>query len=623
MPPKTKMNITEFRKQYPEYDNVSNDDLSKALWEKDYSHVPYEKFSAKFLDKSASTSTPTITDLTLAAAPDWADVPSQALENTPESAKQFASDIWQMISNPVDTVSAVVDLGKGVASKVIPGLELDEAAADAFGEFIVKRYGGDEGDALAGLRRTLANDPVGALGDLSAFFTAGGMAVAKGAGIASKGARQFADAASNPLVLPQINRRLDFSSVSPAAGAVATGAEGLARGGQAVADAAKFADPMYAGFRGAGEIGRRTGTTGLLPQLAALTPGLLSGTGGTPIIEAAKAGFAGGERGATFRQHMRGGGDVRHLIDDVRSGLEKLRANRNAHYKQNIAPITKDATVLDYSLVDDALEEAIANNTLYGKTKSAEAGAALEKIKETVAEFRAEDPARWHTVEGMDFLKQRIGSLIDFNNKHADANRATQSMYHAVADIIKKQAPDYAEVMSDYSRATNEILEIEKTLSVGGKATDDTIIRKLTGVMRNNANTNYGLRKQYVERLDDVSGKPIIPAIAGQALNTVEPRGLARAPSLLSVPSLAAAGQFINPAWWAGIPLSSPRLVGETAHLGGRLAGLPKSLLFDPLSKVGITPRGAAAAVTLAERADEEQKRQGGLLYQPQSLVRK
>ena len=614
------MNITKFRKQYPDYDHVSDDDLSKALWKKDYSHVPYEEFSAKFLDKQTSTSTPTITDLTLAAAPGWADVPGQAWGNAPESAKQFASDIWQMISHPIETGTALVDLSKGIASKVVPGLELDETSADAFGQFIVDRYGGDEGDAFAGLRRTLANDPVGALADLSAFFTAGGMAVAKGGMMAGKVAGTAAKAVGK---VPDLATFPAAQAASRGLQHTATAGQAIARGGEAVADVAKFADPAYTAVRGAGEAAKRTGVAGLLPEAAALVPGLLSGTGTTPIIEAARAGFVEpifGEGGKAFRRHMRGVGDVKQMIADVRDALQNLRKNRAEHYKANIAPITKDATVLDYSLVDEALEKAIAENTLRGKTKSAEVEAALDKIKETVAEFRAEDPALWHTVEGMDFMKQRIGSLIDFGNKHADANRATQSMYHAVADIIKKQAPDYADVMNDYTRATDEILEIEKSLSIGGKAAEDTIARKLTSIMRNNVNTNYGLRGKQVHRLAEVSDKPIIPAIAGEALSAWEPRGLARNP--VSLLSMGAAGQMVNPAFWAGIPLSSPRLVGEAAHLGGRLAGLPKSLLFDPLSRVGITPRGAAAAVTLAERADEEQKRQGGLLYQPRSLVR-
>jgi len=533
--------------------------------------------------------------------PDWADVPGLMQENFAESGKQMASDIWQMVSNPVETVSAVADLGKGVASKVIPGLELDESAADAFGEFIVKRYGGDEGDAFAGLRRTLASDPVGAVSDLSAFFTGGGTAVAKGAGIAGKGARVVADAASNPLVLPQINRRLDFSGVSPMSGAVARGAEGLARGGQAVADAAKFADPMYLALRGGGEAAKFGAKQSGVQNLAAFAPSILSGTGAAPILQAVKSGFEGGEQGRAFREFMRGEGSVKELVRNARDGLAAMRAERNAHYKQNIAPITQDATVLDYSAVERALAEAIADNTRKGVSKSAEAETALNKLVEVVEEFKTKNPADWHTVEGMDFIKQRIGSLIDWKSKHKQANLATQSMYHAIGDIIKEQAPDYAKVMDDYSKATDEINEINRALSLNDTATIDTASRKLSSIMRNNVNTNFGARRAYLDTLEDASDKPLASSVAGQAMSAWEPRGLARGTSFLG--GTAAAAYFADKPWLLGIlPASSPRIVGETAHAGGRLAGLA--------AKTGADYRPAAITATgVAERADEENKR--------------
>ena len=42
------MNIHEFRQQYPEYNEVSDDDLSKRLHAKFYSDVPYKEFSDRF-----------------------------------------------------------------------------------------------------------------------------------------------------------------------------------------------------------------------------------------------------------------------------------------------------------------------------------------------------------------------------------------------------------------------------------------------------------------------------------------------------------------------------------------------------------------------------------------------
>ena len=42
------MDLAEFREKYPEYDHASDDDLSRALHKRHYSHVPYKTFRGKF-----------------------------------------------------------------------------------------------------------------------------------------------------------------------------------------------------------------------------------------------------------------------------------------------------------------------------------------------------------------------------------------------------------------------------------------------------------------------------------------------------------------------------------------------------------------------------------------------
>ena len=41
------MNLSDIRKQYPQYDKVSDDDLAKALHKKFYSHVDFNTFAGK------------------------------------------------------------------------------------------------------------------------------------------------------------------------------------------------------------------------------------------------------------------------------------------------------------------------------------------------------------------------------------------------------------------------------------------------------------------------------------------------------------------------------------------------------------------------------------------------
>lgn len=96
------------------------------------------------------------------------DVASGAISNLGPSAKQFAQDMVQPILHPVDTFNAL----KSIAT--------DENARAAVVDALKERYGGVEN-----IKRTIATDPVGALGDVASIFTGGG-ALVKGLGYAGK-----------------------------------------------------------------------------------------------------------------------------------------------------------------------------------------------------------------------------------------------------------------------------------------------------------------------------------------------------------------------------------------------------------------------------------------------------
>ncbi len=67
----------------------------------------------------------------------------------------------------------------------------------------------------------------------------------------------------------------------------------------------------------------------------------------------------------------------------------------------------------------------------------------------------------------------------------------------------------------------------------------------------------------------------LLPDLAGQALSEIAPRGLQRGVGA----GAAAYGAFVDPMILAGLPLQSPRLIGETALKAGQaqrvLGGLP------------------------------------------------
>jgi hypothetical protein len=121
--------------------------------------------------------------------------------------------------------------------------------------------------------------------------------------------------------------------------------------------------------------------------------------------------------------------------------------------------------------------------------------------------------------------------------------------------------------MKAYSEATDQIKEIEKALSLGKKASVDTAMRKLQSLMRNNVQTNYGQRLNLARQLEEAGGGQLMPALAGQALSELTPRGLQRATSLPT--SLGAFSVGGLPAAIAYGAASSPRLVGGAAYGAG------------------------------------------------------
>ena len=111
------------------------------------------------------------------------EVPGAAIQNLPGSAKKFATGLYEAVTNPLDTLTAVLDLGAGALRKSLPEsvvkfvdrFDTDPQAtqraidvANKVGGAIADRYGSWES-----IKRTFAEDPVGAAGDLSTLLFGG------------------------------------------------------------------------------------------------------------------------------------------------------------------------------------------------------------------------------------------------------------------------------------------------------------------------------------------------------------------------------------------------------------------------------------------------------------------
>jgi hypothetical protein len=135
-------------------------------------------------------------------------VPGEAISNVPASAKRFASGLYEAVTSPVQTAMGVLDISAGALQKALPESAVNfinqfegnpaaatraVEAANAAGGMLKDRYGSYEG-----IKRTLAEDPVGAVADLSTLLTGGSAATTRIAPALSK-TLQTASVVTNPL----------------------------------------------------------------------------------------------------------------------------------------------------------------------------------------------------------------------------------------------------------------------------------------------------------------------------------------------------------------------------------------------------------------------------------------
>jgi hypothetical protein len=446
------------------------------------------------------------------------EVLTGAVTNFPSSVGSMLGDIYQAVTSPIQTTKAVLDLGAGILQNALPerlvqAVGEDKASRDLaskVGQHYVERYG-----SVEGAKRALATDPAGVMADLSTVLTGGAM-------------------------LPT-------------------------RAAPALATAARAVDPLMLAARATGKAVDITGSVAK-PLL-----GMQTGAGTEAIGQAYKAGKVGGETSEMFKANMRGEVPQIEVLDAAKQNLSAMAEQRQTAYRTEMANISKDKSVLSFDGIDKAIDNAMNKVTYKGQIVNEEAFDKVVKAKAEIDAWKQLDPAEFHTPEGLDKLKQKVGSVLEkipFEQK--TSLTAVNEVYNGIKNEIKKQAPTYAKTMQAYSEATDLIREIERTLSQGKNASVDTQMRKLQSIMRNNVNTNFGQRLSLAQQLEQAGGKQMLPALAGQALNTYTPRGLQGASSIPT--SLMAGSLFGNVAVPLSLATSSPRLMGEAAYGAGRVA---------------------------------------------------
>jgi hypothetical protein len=385
-----------------------------------------------------------------------AEVPGAAISNVPASAKKFATGIYEAVTNPLDTLGAVADLGSGALRLAVPeqvrnffdqydsqpqSTERATQLARAAGGMLADRYGSWES-----IKRTVAEDPVGAAADLSTILS-GGASVAGMARMPTVASGlQTAATATNPL-----------SAVAlPARGAVGAYRQMVPHPLQVQQAANAPRDAAFAQARSAGYV---------------TTPGSIAPTSGRFVVAERLAGKSLLEQLMSVRNQDTTNAISRRAIgvaDDVPLTRERLSAVRREEFRRGYDPINQvGRIVVDNDYIDDlaniersfsgasgSFPQAVPNpvralvfNHLEQQFNSADAVRRIQQLREGAsAAFRRSEPELGHAQRAVaNALESQIerGILASGNPNATQVlnqfrqSRQRMAMIHAVEDAIE------------------------------------------------------------------------------------------------------------------------------------------------------------------------------------------
>lgn len=306
--------------------------------------------------------------------------------------------------------------------------------------------------------------------------------------------------------------------------------------------------------------------------------GKLAGVGEAPIAEA----FRNPEVINYIRQS---GGDVQKLqtdaLDMATKGLRQLRETRSTEYVSQLNKIKQDTTRLDSEfgkLRADATRRLTDPHEGYG-VGLIDAGTPNERLDfskstivnqthQSVLQRAYQDVQHWQDTSpaGLDALKKRLYQVRDNIpvTESGGARSFVTNLAKGVDDTLKNNVKDYAIMTKGYREASDLIDEVERSLSLKDSASQDTAIRKLASVMRQ----NNELRLSLIKQLEGTGVGDITGRLAAAQMAPAMPRGLA--------------GTFIGPvaAFSIGnlpgtllyLAASSPRLLAEFLNVIGQIS---------------------------------------------------
>lgn len=282
---------------------------------------------------------------------------------------------------------------------------------------------------------------------------------------------------------------------------------------------------------------------------------ILTGVGSDAFERAYSAGKKGSQ---DFLKNMRGKVSSDNVVAEAKNALKEMTQGNSELYKSNMKEAFADTTKLNVGSISDKLNQLVNEETLGGAIPlSGAEKKVLTEAKDLLKPAMENRVAQ--TTQGLDKIRRKIAGIK--TDVGTNEHRLKKSLENAIKDSISEQRPEYRKGLETFAKNKAEIDEIQKTFSLGDKASNDTVLRKLQSLGRNNVQTGYGRRNELMDLLDYHGN--LRDAIYGQSFNAIAPRGvIAR--------GLAGINTYTHniPALIA----QSPRLAGELTYKLGQIS---------------------------------------------------
>lgn len=460
--------------------------------------------------------------------PEYKFSTGKAISNIIPSGIQFGKNIVQPFVSPAETFQGLMNLTTGGLTKILPESVLQKARPEAVkagqealagtGQYLKERFGGGEN-----ILKTIESDPVGALADISTVLTGGG--------------------------------------------ALATRVAPASRAAQTLTRAGTLTNPL-------------TPVQNVVSNVAPVVAGGFTRRAPETFEVAYQAGKEGGTALKSFTDSLRGKTPLTDVTYAVKSGAKAMQKDASDVYKAAKTTWAADPTPLDFTPVKDTILEGKKSVRSGGELRNlAEVDRTeLTKINRLDKLINQFDKPKYRNAQGFDSLKKRIGREMPNAQQYPNANRVYNEVLSSVNSELDKIG-GYRDAMTNYGRTQNAIEEVKMALGSGNQQNIEAGLRKVLTLTKDVPTQAY--KAAVAKQLKNATGIDIMPAVAGQALQEyVSPYVKS---NLLSGGLIGGVGAALNPASAAAIGstvgtgillgglLSSPRLLGETSQLAGRV----------------------------------------------------